>query len=858
MSQEEAIALVQELGGTPAHADRMRDILDRLLRAERQRSVMTWPLSDHAETVTVWRPAAEPGQPTEAHRLVGDRYVDLGLLGEGGMGEVRRVRDRRLGRTLAMKVASAELLARPEMLARFIAEAQATAQLQHPGIVPVHEPGWLPDGRPYFTMQEVRGRTLAAVIAQVHAGAEAHSGGGDWTFRRLVDAFLRVCEAVSYAHERGVVHRDLKPDNVMVGEHGQVLVLDWGIAKIRADAGEPDTAVITDRSLDAAQVTMMGAVAGTPAYMSPEQARGEIDRIDHRSDIYSLGAILFELLDGRPPYDGEDAWAVLEQVREGAPRDLEPDAGQRPVELITACMHAMARDPGDRFETTGALARAVRDWLDGARRRERALGVVRSVQSLTPKAIGLRAEAAALRDDAAVLLASVKPWEPEARKLPAWEKLDGAVERERRAAILEQDVERGIYAALRVDPALPEAHVALANRLRDDHRAAEASRDAEALIRAESGLREHVAALPESNEVRRDCAAYLRGDGALTLVTDPPGAEVTLHRFEVQSRRMEARFQADLGRTPLERVTLPMGSYLCELRREGYALTRYPISIGRQEHWDGVPPGATLPQAVRLLRLDALDRDDCHVPAGWFWSGGDPKAPSGLPRRRRWVGGRVMRRFPVTNREFVGFLDDLVSTGREDEAMRCAPRERGSDRSSGAMIYARDADGRFVLRPDAEGDPWEQEAPVLLVDWWSAAAYARWAADQDGRAWRLPTEHEWEKAARGVDGRFFPWGDHLDPSWCCMRDSHAGRLRPVSVDSFPADVSVYGVRGLGGNSRDWCSDVMQIRPGSPERRVNRGGSWSSTGISARSAERAWLSPGGRWVSLGFRLIRAVE
>ena len=203
-------------------------------------------------------------------------------------------------------------------------------------------------------------------------------------------------------------------------------------------------------------------------------------------------------------------------------------------------------------------------------------------------------------------------------------------------------------------------------------------------------------------------------------------------------------------------------------------------------------------------------------------------------------------------------LDDLVSQGREEEALRHVPRERAGARDEpGAMIYGRTGSGGFVLRADVDGDIWEPDWPVIMVDWHGAVAYCHWLAGLTGKEWRLPWEMEWSKAARGVDGRWYPWGSRLDPSWCCMRDSHEGRALPAVVDSYPLDISPYGVRGLGGNSRDWCLDVYAgdlgfragpprwistastvippLRNGSPDvegagsKRVERGGSRSCAG-----------------------------
>ena len=894
MSLEDVADFVRAHRLSAEAAEDLRELVARV--ASEAKHTSTLGTLDLLSELTLDDSAAEPP------RIQGvDRYEDLGLLGEGGMGEVRRVRDRDLNRVMAMKVIPTALMEHPAVLARFVEEAQCSAQLQHPGIVPVHALGRLKDGRVYFTMREVRGRTLSDVIAEVHAASRERweSGASGWTFRRLVDAFVKVCEAVGYAHARGVVHRDLKPANVMLGEHGEVLVLDWGLAKVRglrdrvAEAGDLDV-VITDRSSSGGPATRIGAVAGTPAYMPPEQARGEVDRIDARSDVYALGAVLYEILAGRPPYEGPSGQAVLRMVLAGPPdppgqagrpaRDTwsygpesleEPARGGPPLaeELAATCLRAMAREPHERHDNAAELAVEVTSWLEGARRRERALEVVVEAAALGPAAAALRAQVDILRAEAARLLLDVKVWEPEERMALAWAKEDEAAALERRSEALDLESEQRLIGALQIDPAAPEAHEALAERHGAAHAVSEQARDDRGVAREEALLRAHAARAAPA--VAHRWGTYLKGDGALSLVTDPPGAEVDLFRYETRNRRLVPVFERSLGATPLRAVPISMGSYLCVVQHPLSAAVRYPVCIGRAEHWDGVAPATHHPHAIPLPRRTDLAADDCYVPSGWFWSGGDPDSGDVMPRRRLWCEGIVFRRFPITNREYIAFLDDLVGRGREAEALRWAPRERaGLEGQEGTMNYGRDAHGHFVLVADDEGDIWLPDWPVVNVHFGCAEAFARWSAARTGQRWRLPAELEWEKAARGVDGRFFPWGDAFTPSWCNMRDSQPARPLPAGVDTYPVDESVYGVRGLGGNVEDWCADLytkegpslgdrivepaflgnVNLSPSS--RRAKRGGSWTAFARNGRCCNRVGYEPLTRGGNIGIRLVKS--
>ena len=275
----------------------------------------------------------------------GPRYTREGLLGKGGMGIVYMAQDHRLGRVVALKEAARG----GETAARLAREARVTAGLEHPGIVTVHDTGVTEDGRPFYTMRLVRGRPLSSVLGERRTLVERQS---------LVRHYLDACNALGYAHAQGVVHRDVKPANIMVGGFGETQVVDWGLAaRIGAPGGTGDDAGPED-----ATRTRTGAVLGTPAYMSPEQARGEF--VGAQADVWSLGAVLYELLSGEPPRGKGTSDEVLARARTGTQSWLRtpPDA---PAELVAITERALAPDPAARYPDAGALAADVAAWLDG-------------------------------------------------------------------------------------------------------------------------------------------------------------------------------------------------------------------------------------------------------------------------------------------------------------------------------------------------------------------------------------------------------------------------------------------------------------------------------------------------------------
>ncbi|MCA9315524.1 MAG: serine/threonine-protein kinase [Planctomycetota bacterium] len=303
----------------------------------------------------------------------GPKYRIEGELGRGGVGVVLRGSDADLGREVAIKVLRDEHLASPDVLKRFVEEAQIGGQLQHPGVVPVYELG-MRDGRPFFAMKLIHGRSLADLLAARAAPGEER--------RRFLGIFEAVCQTMAYAHARGVIHRDLKPENVMVGAFGEVQVVDWGMSKVLGsrrgtadEAAAPDTAptlrpLATVRSESVEGQTVLGSMMGTPGYMPPEQALGNIHVIDERSDVYALGAILCEILVGEPPFVG----APIERVRGALTGDLSSvDArlatSSTDPELRTLVLDCLQKDQTARPASARVVADRIRSFLEAAEER---------------------------------------------------------------------------------------------------------------------------------------------------------------------------------------------------------------------------------------------------------------------------------------------------------------------------------------------------------------------------------------------------------------------------------------------------------------------------------------------------------
>ncbi|MCB9895298.1 MAG: protein kinase [Planctomycetes bacterium] len=350
------------------------------------------PLIDASEHTETSRPTVRPKESpstkkpsSQILRAVAraERYTIEKEHARGGMGRILIARDNVIGREVALK----ELLpgrapgaSTPNytdgsqgLTERFLREAKVTGQLEHPNIVSVYEIGKNDDDSLYYTMKFVRGQTLAARLSEIEKDVSLDKKEKLAARLKLLDNFVDVCNAIAYAHSKGVIHRDLKPENVMLGEYGETIVLDWGLARVR---GQEDT--VAQKLIDSTRymsqsvvehatdkLTLDGSIVGTPAYMSPEQARGDLEEIDEQSDVYALGAVLYQIISGRPPFDGPVAGLIIQQVLHAKPLRLSAAAPDCPPELEALAERAMAKDKSDRLQSAREFASEVKAFRDG-------------------------------------------------------------------------------------------------------------------------------------------------------------------------------------------------------------------------------------------------------------------------------------------------------------------------------------------------------------------------------------------------------------------------------------------------------------------------------------------------------------
>jgi len=788
-----------------------------------------------ARTVTDPGPGEDP--PAGHFEPAEEKYVVEAVIGAGGMAEVLLVHDRDLRRQVAMKVMSPEQAASPNRRLRFVGEAQATSQMEHPGIPPVHDIGLTPEGHPYFTMKLVRGRTLREVLRDLVLGRTEVRR--EFTLHRLVTVLERISEAVHFAHEKGVIHRDLKPENIMLGDYGEVHVMDWGIARVQESEAEPEERVATVGT-DVGLMTLDGSVKGTVPYMSPEQAAGRVGEVDRRSDVYALGTILYEVLALQAAFEGS---GLLERVQKGdvPPVRTRNPRRQVPEDLAVLTERSMAHRIERRPATARDFGQALHRWLDGSSERDRSHAeaevLARRGRTAADRYQVLREEVDRAERKAAEAEAGTRPWQPvsEKRELLAARATVG--EREQEMVLAFAEAIRLLEAALLAEEGNDAARAALADLWRMRLYDAEHRDDPKDVAYA---LR-----MMERYDDGR-LTVVMRGDGLLHLTSLPDRAEVVLCEFLERDGILESGPEQPLGRTPIGPRPLAMGSYLCTVRKEGFGDVRYPVHITRNRAWSG---------EIRFHAEEEIGAEFVLVPGGPFLFG------EGRDVEERMLPDFAIQRMPVTFADWAEFLAAVEEErGPEAAAARC-PRtpgdgpymERGEDGTWRPL--ANNVEGPTRVRCLREyGEGFERLLPVSGVTWQEAVDYCGWKSRTTGREWRLPTEIEREKAVRGVDGRRFPWGSLEDASLAKCRESRDEPPQPEPVGAFPTATSVYGMIDAVGSNWEWTDSVFGEHR---SLRVLRGGAWDNASGSLRCTTGFGQTPEFRSGNFGFRCARSL-
>lgn len=767
-----------------------------------------------------------------------ERYEFQGVLGKGSMGEVIRVRDTKLNRPLALKVLHAHLNRNDAERNRFIEEAQIEAQLQHPNIVTVYDTGVLESGQIFFTMREVQGVNWKTLLDARKTATDSR--------HEMIEHLHRVSEAIGFAHSKGVVHRDIKPANVMIGNHGEIWVVDWGIAHLFSNTKAAEMVTISGIT----PAPKSGPqIIGTPMYMSPEQALGVVN-ISPASDVYSLGAVLYQILTGRRPYKAKSMLELLKLVQKAkwTPFESIVDLGELPISLVKICTRALHRDPSFRYQHAQEFADELHDWLSGVQQKQLAQEETRqaeeTISSSQQQILQIEQELEAITREISKLEVSA----PIEIKSPLW-----SIETDLKTQLeqLNWQLIKGeilLQSALNHWPDYAPAIELLLQINMTRHRSQEKHGGLQ-LRRLELQMQKYLAALP-AGPIKAEVTDYLEGVGRLTLDTSPTGAMVTLERYELQNRKLVPVSQGFIGHTPLE-MKLPIGSYRLRIHADGYHETLYPVLIERQKHWDGVAPNETEPQHLWLPPLGVLKDTECYIPSGWLHMNGDPVVNESKPVTRTWVNGFIIDRFLVSNAEFLAMMNSEIQAGEDPQLVaELGPKLRVKNDIYN-LIFRQREDGLFELQPDQEGDMWELDAPIVHLVHDSIVAYSQWKSRKEGVDYGLPTRHQLIKAGRGADLRAYVWGDHFDYCWANARHSKSKR-GPSTRDEFLTDVSPYGVRDIIGNAGDSLSD-----PCESDSYYGFAGSWTNSGLACRLMRRSKLVKANSHSGFGFRLCRPI-
>ncbi|MFA6567963.1 MAG: bifunctional serine/threonine-protein kinase/formylglycine-generating enzyme family protein [Victivallales bacterium] len=762
-------------------------------------------------------------------------YTQVRTIGLGGVGLVVSAHDPNLDRDVAVKMLRGENKNNLPGIERFIREARVTASIEHPNVIPVHEMGVMDGVGVYFTMKKVKGDDFHTVIENLKKGDRGYCE--KYTRLYLLEIFTSICNGVAFAHNKRIIHRDLKPHNILIGDYGEVLVMDWGLAKYldsREEEKYRDIPAETENRLLQGDPSMTtdGTISGTPNYMSPEQADGKILELDERSDIYSLGAMLYQILTYFPPYGGEGVYNVLADVRKGnfiSPGEKCPNL-KIPRELEAVCLKAMSLEKTKRYQSVQELTRDIRNYIEGfpvSAHPDSALVKFRKLCMRHPAISSTAAAAVFIVVTGFLLLELIlfiqyqtiiaaadknriegnsklrnatqayREFDDIASKRVVREESEKEIELSRELSASYINAENKYETAVVLYNSVPKAYRRalspreglmdiMFNRLRYSILVQNYERAEKwiTLVRLWTG--ENFEKLsPENRNTLLGFVDIVKGDGYMKISTRPAGASVTLWKLVDRSDGILSELDPrELGSSPVSEFMIPKGSYLLKIKSGNRPEVIYPVAIN---HGERENPDIYIPES--------MSADMVYVPAGMFFIGGENSRY--YRSHETFIPGFFIRKYEVTFGEYIEFWKALKT---EDEKEKHIGRII-FDSSERIFHDAWDAAGKLI-------SPLREDLPVVGILHESAEAYCAWLSSRIGRSCTLPSAEQWEKAARGVDGRCFPWGDGFNAEYANISENTEARKKFgcwAPPGSFPKDVSVYGVFDMGGNVREMTS-----------------------------------------------------
>ncbi len=758
---------------------------------------------------------------------VGNRYKRAQQLGVGGLGEVHACEDLVLGRTVAVKVAhqnsDVDTYSSKVILIR---EARIISVLEHPNIIPIYDAGNDPKRGAFYVMRQVTDISLDDILRR----RREHTGDPhDYAPNRLLRYFLQVCNAVDFAHHRGVIHCDIKPANILLGEYGEVLLVDWGLAQSK---NHP-----------------LGVRGGTLGYMAPEQMDSRVERLDERADVFALGAILYEILCGRPAFEEAKHSGVtslgpdpLKLYRTPPEPDTAPLGIEVTPELVETCMRAIAIDRAQRLANVHALRTAVDELIEGGKQRERKLAEADASATAGDELAERYHEFAESRPEQLnvyrSLRADIAPWATMDEKQDVWDAEDIVRVTDALQVRTFHSAVSAYERALEAAPNHPRARRGLARLYWSQLERARRSGETLDQIEYEQLLRE----VDDGTYMRE-----LQKGGTVELAIGPDAGRVSLATLvERQRRLVEGSLEVIAG--PTAKRALAAGRYVVSAATATTTVS-WPINVEPGSH-----------TAIEIAAPPALRANEVFIPGGRARLGGDLFAAETDELFELDVAAFILQRYPVTFAQWFAFLDALRDQSEglvEQHVPRTSlglPTWRWHSHTNNSRGWTAE-----ITLPVSDAELQSPDKlPVFGISAESAEAYAHWRSKQDGVTWRLPTEIEWEKAGRGSDARIYPWGDHFDATFCKMRDSRAGVSLAEDIGAFPWDVSPYGVCDLAGGVADWCTaDPRRSSPREPREVVSRGGAWCDWPIDCRLASRRRYLATEHSARVGVRLARDV-